>query len=293
MILGLPFYGYDFPAVDATVPGRRREGTEASARTYVAVLEELPASTRIWDVHSQTPYYTRRDPDGVHQVLYDDGESLGLKLDLIEREHLLGLGIWALGYEGNNDDFWAQIRRRLHAVPNVAPTADAGVDRKVALGTRVTLDGSASRDADPTGPLAYQWTLVSAPAGAADPLLLDADRVRARFTAGALGDWRFALAVDDGLARSALDEVTITAIARGRRPPALTLVPSYVAVETVPLPDEGAGGDVAGPAAKSRGCASGPPPEVPAWVIALAIGIGLRRRGPAPRSLAPPSPPVI
>ena len=46
---------------------------------------------------------------------------------------------------------------------NRAPTADAGIDQNVPLGTVVTLDGSASSDPD-GNPITYMWTLDSKPA---------------------------------------------------------------------------------------------------------------------------------
>ena len=49
-------------------------------------------------------------------------------------------------------------------VANTAPVADVGPDQRVALGSRVILDGSASRDAD-GDPLAYQWSLTALPPG--------------------------------------------------------------------------------------------------------------------------------
>jgi hypothetical protein len=49
-------------------------------------------------------------------------------------------------------------------IQNVAPSADAGVDRTVPAGSAVTLDGSASVDANGDVPLSFQWVKVSGPA---------------------------------------------------------------------------------------------------------------------------------
>jgi PKD domain len=46
---------------------------------------------------------------------------------------------------------------------NSPPEADAGPDQSVPVGTTVTLDGSATKDAD-RDPLTYQWALLSVPA---------------------------------------------------------------------------------------------------------------------------------
>ncbi|QJX01972.1 hypothetical protein HML84_06605 [Alcanivorax sp. IO_7] len=51
------------------------------------------------------------------------------------------------------------------AVGNSAPVADAGTDQAVKTGSPVTLDGSASTDAD-DDLLSYQWTLAERPQAA-------------------------------------------------------------------------------------------------------------------------------
>lgn len=49
-------------------------------------------------------------------------------------------------------------------VPNRSPTANAGPDRTINAGIKVTLNGSASHDPDnATAPLTYRWTQTSGP----------------------------------------------------------------------------------------------------------------------------------
>ena len=50
-----------------------------------------------WDDATKTPYFVYRASDGWHQTWYDDGESLGDKLDLINERDIGGLGAKALG----------------------------------------------------------------------------------------------------------------------------------------------------------------------------------------------------
>jgi hypothetical protein len=69
---------------------------------------------------------------------------------------------------------------------NTAPVADAGPDQNVATGAIVTLDGSASSDAN-GDTLSYTWTL-SAPAGSASVLSGDAT-ASPSFTADVGGDF--------------------------------------------------------------------------------------------------------
>lgn len=47
-----------------------------------------------------------------HQVWYEDTESLTLKHQYIKDQGLLGVGFWALGYEGNNSSIWNVFARQ-------------------------------------------------------------------------------------------------------------------------------------------------------------------------------------
>jgi RHS repeat-associated protein len=94
---------------------------------------------------------------------------------------------------------------------NTAPVANAGPDQRLAIGATVTLDGSASSDANGT-PLAYQWSILSQPADGTAALSNPA-AVNPTFTANVAGDYVVQLIVNDGLADSAPDTVVITASA--------------------------------------------------------------------------------
>ena len=92
---------------------------------------------------------------------------------------------------------------------NVPPVADAGRDQNVIAGTTVSLDGSASSDADGDS-LTYQWTFVAKPDGSA-AALSDATKVTPTFIADLAGTYVLELVVNDGETDSAGDRITITA----------------------------------------------------------------------------------
>ncbi len=103
----------------------------------------------------------------------------------------------------------------VQAVENQAPVANAGSDQQVTVGTRVTLDGSASRDPD-DDPITFQWRFVSQPEGST-ATLTDADTAQAKFTPDVAGDYILELVVTDPDGATDSDQVKVTA-----QPPAPT-----------------------------------------------------------------------
>jgi hypothetical protein len=93
---------------------------------------------------------------------------------------------------------------------NRAPVADAGADQTGFVGDVITLNGSGSTDAD-GDPLAFSWTVDSAPAGSTSAPS-DPTAVNPTFTLDRPGTWVLSLVVDDGLATSAPATVQLTTL---------------------------------------------------------------------------------
>ena len=92
---------------------------------------------------------------------------------------------------------------------NVAPVANAGPDQGgKALGSLVTLDGSASSDAN-GDPLTYSWSLTTKPAGSA-AVLANPTSVSPTFTVDRAGTYTAQLIVHDGTVSSAPDSAIIS-----------------------------------------------------------------------------------
>lgn len=93
---------------------------------------------------------------------------------------------------------------------NLAPIADAGADSKVFVGDTVTLDASASSDANGDN-LNYQWSLISKPEGS-QAILNQPNQVKSDFKLDQSGQYIAQLIVNDGQLNSEPDQVIITTL---------------------------------------------------------------------------------
>lgn len=148
---------------------------------------------------SGSTYTFNLTPSGVGRVTVDVAASVAV--DIV----------------GNNNTAATQFAITYNGIP----TANAGPDQTVTSGVTVTLDGSASTDAETPGSLTYAWTQTGGTAvGFSTPA------AQPSFTAPTLniGDadavLTFSLTVDDGLNASVADTVVITVQA-----PADTIAP--------------------------------------------------------------------
>jgi len=110
---------------------------------------------------------------------------------------------------GNGRGFWVNYAGA--TIANVAPVANAGAAQNVTTGTLVTLDGSASSDAN-SDALTYAWTLTSKPEGSSAALSSTAS-AKPTFTADLAGTYVISLLVSDGKVSSTATSVTTTASA--------------------------------------------------------------------------------
>ena len=110
IILGLPFYGYDW-LCSSGEPAARTEGEGAIVYMNSAIAK-ANIHGRLWDSDTHTPWYKYQSQSVWHQCWYDDEESLGLKFDYLISAQLAGPGFWALGYEGPDAAIWNVIKQK-------------------------------------------------------------------------------------------------------------------------------------------------------------------------------------
>lgn len=96
LVLGIPFYGYDFPT--ATGAAHARATSVPYAVTYASVV--AAGHSGRWDPVSLTPYYSFHRGGHWHETWFDDPVSVALKVALASELRLAGVGAWSLGQEG-------------------------------------------------------------------------------------------------------------------------------------------------------------------------------------------------
>lgn len=99
VMLAVPYYGYTW-VVDS------EDKSSNGGVAYAEIQSESKKSQIQWDETAQSPYYYYNDEaTGARRILYfDNARSLGIKYDYIKQKDLGGIAIWALGYDGLNEE---------------------------------------------------------------------------------------------------------------------------------------------------------------------------------------------
>ncbi len=122
LLLGVPYYGYKWSVSALTGSGQDPTTSGSSADTYAGALGDFSCAQQLqqhWDATYQEPWASwyspaTGDPCGgnygsYRELYYDNGQSLGIKYDLVNSRALRGIAIWALGYDSGSSDLWNEI----------------------------------------------------------------------------------------------------------------------------------------------------------------------------------------
>ena len=117
IILGIPFYGYEWQTVDDSFLANTYPKT-GSLATYKRIQglfgnEKISSLSASWSNLTLTPYLSYVEADKTYQIHYEDAASLKLKINFIHQAKMGGLAIWALGYEIPYQDLWQTISNNL------------------------------------------------------------------------------------------------------------------------------------------------------------------------------------
>ena len=108
MVMGVPYYGYDWPVV-SQAPQSSTQG-RGQARIYARIQDMLQSHDRQWSPVYRNPWFPYLVADW-RQVWYDDAESLEFKYALVKDLGIAGAGMWALGYDGEHPELWDLLAR--------------------------------------------------------------------------------------------------------------------------------------------------------------------------------------
>lgn len=138
IVFGVPYYGREWPTASSSMHSATT-GNGAS-RTYAVARRATDGErTRLWDPDSQNAWYVFQSGGAWRHTWYDDEESLAAKYQLVLEQEIGGIGMWALGYDGEFDELW----NVLDAYFTEEPTALAGTraaPQRISLPFEVTAD---------------------------------------------------------------------------------------------------------------------------------------------------------
>ena len=115
LLLGIPFYGYEWTTTTNKYlsPTIKNSGQLASYRRIKSIINNPPEElTLSWDDQALSPWLYFSNGNYYQQIYYDDLRSLGLKYDIVNQIDMAGIGIWALGYEGQETEIWDLIEEK-------------------------------------------------------------------------------------------------------------------------------------------------------------------------------------
>jgi len=142
IILGCPYYGYEWPA-NSGDPGAAVSATGKAVIFSTAEAKALSYG-KLWDTTTNTPWY-RFQSGGWNQGWYDDSLSLCKKYDLALSKNLQGVGMWALGYDQSYTVLWDALAAKF-GTPTAPSTPQQLTIRNLGQGV-ISLDFTGAESA--------------------------------------------------------------------------------------------------------------------------------------------------
>lgn len=117
LLLGVPFYGYEWQTVSGDAQANTYPDTGSTA-SYTRVQELIRRKEELqleekWNEAALSPYLSYTEDGETFVVYYENSRSLSYKLDFVNQLDLGGIAIWALGYEGDFNELWDVIQKKL------------------------------------------------------------------------------------------------------------------------------------------------------------------------------------
>lgn len=123
LCLGMPYYGFDWKTNNANVP------TEATANGQAIFIKTVKQNSNGYysnkhiEDSSLCAYYNYNNGN-YHQAWIDDEETMKYKYDIVLRQGIAGIGIWALGYDDGYTEMWDLIENKFSNCAEVPANYD-------------------------------------------------------------------------------------------------------------------------------------------------------------------------
>lgn len=111
LILGLPYYGRQWPVVNHTLPASTTSNGSATFYRDVKnnVSGNFSAANRNLEPISRSVYYNYFVSGTPWQHFIAEEDELAERMDFTNKRGLAGIGIWALGYDDGYTELWDEI----------------------------------------------------------------------------------------------------------------------------------------------------------------------------------------
>lgn len=126
LILGVPWYGYNYPVYSPQVMAETYQGyysyywykgrryynyytIPSWSQTYSTVQNEVQAKSTGWDNYGQVGWKAYRDNGVWRMVFIEDVKSLRKKYDFAKNKNLGGVGMWAMGNDEGKHELWSLL----------------------------------------------------------------------------------------------------------------------------------------------------------------------------------------
>lgn len=118
VLLGIPFYGYEWQTTSRDSQSHTFPDTGATAPIYkVEKLLERKEELKVqehWNEEALSPYISYVEDGETYVLYYENSRSISYKLDYVNQLDLGGIAIWAIGYEGDSRELWDVISRKIN-----------------------------------------------------------------------------------------------------------------------------------------------------------------------------------
>jgi spore germination protein YaaH len=120
IIMGIPYYGYDWPVEDKT-NARSVALAQSDDNGYVETLsygrarddKTFTGDNCHFDDLAEAPWcgYTNAETGKDRVAWFENNQSIKIKYDYAKSQNLAGIAIWSLGYDRNYPDLWDILKQ--------------------------------------------------------------------------------------------------------------------------------------------------------------------------------------